>query len=228
MTTRFFAVLAAAGLSVISAGCGSGSRSMTAPSQTASSTPTAPAVGATIRGTVLTGGVAAASAATVHALAAAGGVRVSVVGTSIATQTDSMGQFELHGVPSGRAKLRFETAQVQAELEIDGLEDGHEMNVEVHVSADGAFIADTDDHQGETSLSGRIDAINGTLLQVQGHVVQTDGLTQFLGRRDEAIGLGALKVGDSVEIEGARQSDGTVYARKVKLEEGNDSEPPER
>ena len=112
-------------------------------------------------------------------------------------------------------------------LEIEGLEDGHAMNVEVHVSADGAFLADTDDHHGETSLRGRVDAINGTRLQVQGHLVQTDGLTQFLGRRDETIGLGALKVGDSVEIEGASQSDGSVYARKVKLEDGNENEPPQ-
>ena len=230
MTTRFFAVLTAAGLSAIAAGCGSGAGSMTAPSQTtssAASVATAAAVGATIRGTVLTGGVAATSTGTVHAQAAAGGVRVSVVGTSIATQTDSAGQFELHGVPSGRVRLRFEAAQVQAELEVEGLEDGHAMNVEVHVSADGAFIADTDDHHGETSLRGRIDAINGTQLQVQGHVVRTDGLTQFLGRRDEAIGLGALTVGDGVEIEGAAQSDGSVYARKLKLEDGNANEPPE-
>ncbi len=226
MTTRFLAALMAAGLSAIAAGCGSGSSSLTAPSQAAAGAPTT-AAGATIRGTVLTGGVAAASAGSVHAQAAAGGVRVSVVGTSLATQTDSAGQFELHGLPSGRVRLRFEAAEVQAELEIEGLEDGHAMNVEVHVSADGAFLADTDDHHGETSLRGRIDAINGTRLQVQGRLVQTDGLTQFLGRRDEAIGLGALKVGDSVEIEGASQSDGSVYARKVKLEDGNENEPPE-
>jgi hypothetical protein len=226
--TRFFGVVVAAGLSAIAAGCGSGSSSLTAPSQPTSTAPTTQA-GATIRGTVLTGGGAAASAGTVHAQTAAGGVRVSVVGTSLATQTDSAGQFELHGVPSGRVKLRFEAAQVQAELEIEGLEDGHAMNVEVHVSGDGAFLADTDDHRGETSLRGRVDAINGTRLQVQGHVVQTDGLTQFLGRQNETIGLGALKVGDSVEIEGASQSDGSVYARKVKLEDGNgnENEPPQ-
>jgi hypothetical protein len=224
--TRFFGVVLAAGLGAIAAGCGSGAGSLTAPSQTTSSAPSA-AGGATIRGTVLTGGGAAATAGTVHAQSAAGGVRVSVVGTSLTTQTDSAGQFELHGVPSGRVKLRFEAAQVQAELEIEGLEDGHALTVEVHMSADGAFLADTDDHRGETSLRGRLDAINGTQLQVQGHVVRTDGLTQFLGRQNEAVGLGALKVGDSVEVEGAVQGDGTVYARKVKLEDGSENQPPE-
>ena len=212
MTNRFFAVWMAAGLSVIAAGCGSGSTSLTAPSETTSSAPTA-AVGATIRGSVNA--------------QAAGSVRVSVVGTSLATQTDSAGQFELRGVPSGRARLHFEAPGIQAELEIEGLEDGHALTIEVHVSGDGAFLSNTDDRRAETSLRGPIEAISGRRLQVQGRVVQTDGLTQFLGRGNEPVSLADLKVGDSVEIEGASQSDGSVYARKVKLEDANENEPPQ-
>lgn len=226
MTTRVFALwIAAAGLGVLAAGCGSGSSSLTSPSAAAPAGSTA-APGATLRGTVQTAaGVAAGSTGAVHALAAASGVRVSVVGTSLVTITDSAGQFELRGVPSGRVRLHFEAAGIQAELEIEGLEDGHAMNVEVHVSGDGAVVSDTDDHRGETTLRGRIDAINGTRLQVQGRVVQTDGLTQFLGRGNQATSLGALRVGDDVEVEGASQSDGSVYARKVKLEDANENEP---
>ncbi len=226
MTTRVFALWIAAGsLGTLAAGCGSGSSSLTAPSAAVSAGSTA-AVGATLRGTVQTAtGVAVGSTGGVHALSVASGIRVSVVGTSLSTTTDSAGQFELRGVPSGRVKLRFEAPGIQAELEIEGLEDGHAMNVEVHVSGDGAFVSDTDDHRGETSLRGRVDAINGTRLQVQGRVVQTDGLTQFLGRGNQQTGLGAVKVGDNVEIEGASQSDGTVYARTVKLEDANENEP---
>ena len=62
---------------------------------------------------------------------------------------------------------------------------------------------------------------------MQGRVVQTDGLTHFIGRQNGASSLGALRVGDSVEIEGASQSDGSVYAREVKLEDANENEPPE-
>ena len=212
VTIRFFAVWMTAGLSVIAAGCGSGSTSLTAPSETTSSAPTA-AVGATIRGSVNA--------------QAAGSLRVSVVGTSLVTQTDSAGQFELRGVPSGRARLHFEAPGIQAELEIEGLEDGHALTIEVHVSDDGAFLSNTDDRRAETSLRGPIEAINGRRLRVQGRVVQTDGLTQFLGRRNEPVSLADLKVGDSVEIEGASQSDGSVYARKVKLEDANENEPPQ-
>lgn len=212
MTNRFFAVWMAAGLSVIAAGCGSGSTSLTAPSETTSSAPTA-AVGATIRGSVNA--------------QAAGSVRVSVVGTSLATQTDSAGQFELRGVPSGRARLHFEAPGIQAELEIEGLEDGRALTIEVHVSSDGAFLSNTDDRRAETSLRGRIESINGSRLQVQGRVVRTDGLTRFLGRRNEPVSLADLRVGDTVEVEGSSQSDGSVYARKVKLEDADDNEAPQ-
>jgi hypothetical protein len=225
MTSRFVAVWMAAGLGVVAAGCGSSSTSPTGASQATAGAPAAVA-GATIRGTVQTG-VAASSTGAVRALAVAGGVRVSVVGTSLVTQTDSAGQFELQGLPAGRVRLRFEAPGIQAELEIQGLEDGHAMNVEVHFSGDGAFLSDTDDHRNEASLRGRIDAINGSRLQVQGRVVQTDGLTQFLGHGDQPTSLGALKVGDNVEIEGASQGDGSVYARKVKLEDANGNEPPQ-
>ncbi len=226
MKLRYLAVWSAVAFSVVAAGCGSGSTSLTGPSPAGSSSSSVAATGATVRGTVLTGGASAASG-NVHAQSAAPGIRVSVLGTSLSTQTDSSGQFELRGVPSGRARLHFEAPQVQGEVDLDGLEDGHAMEVEVHVTASGVVLADRDDHQGETSLSGKIGAINGSSLQVQGHVVVTDGLTQFLGRKNDAIGLAALKVGDTVEIEGSTQSDGSIYARKVKLEDQNENEPPE-
>jgi hypothetical protein len=226
MTTRFFAVWLAAGISALATGCGSGSSSPSAPSPTAPGGPDA-GPGATIRGTVQTGEASATSTGGVHALVATAGVRVSVVGTPLATQTDSAGQFELSGVRGGRVRLQFEAPGIQAELEIEGVEDGHALTVEVHVSSDGAFLSDTDDHRGETSLRGRIDVINGTRLQVQGRDVRTDGLTQFLGRGNQPARLGDFKVGDSVEIEGAAQSDGSVYARKVKAEDANEGEPPQ-
>jgi len=229
MTIRLLGVWMAAGLGfgVLAAGCGSGSGSPAAPTSSSASSMPSTSSGATIRGTVLTGHSAASRAGNVHAQTAASGVRVSVVGTSLATQTDSAGRFELQGVPGGTARLRFEAAEIHGEAEIEGLEDGQAMSVEVHLSADGALIAATDDGRDETSLRGRIDAIDGSRLEVQGHVVQTDGLTQFLGHDNEPIGLDTLRVGDEVEVEGATQSDGRVYARKVKLEDAKGNEPPE-
>ena len=52
-----------------------------------------------------------------------------------------------------------------------------------------------------------------------GRTVVVDGRTRLLGRRNESIPFSALTVGSTVEVEGTRQTDGSVLARKVKLED---------
>lgn len=202
--------------------CGSGSDSVTGASGTTSagSTGVASTGGATVRGVVETGGAGASSAGEVRALSAGSGIRVSVVGTSLATTTDDRGQFELRGVPSGRVSLRFEASGIDARLEIEHLAEGQSLNVNVHVSSSGAFVAETEDHANETSIRGAIQAINGSRLTVLGRTVATDGLTQFLDRNNAASRLSDLRVGQTVEIEGTNQADGSLYARKVKQEDG--------
>jgi hypothetical protein len=219
LTHRSLAVLLSLGFAALAAGCSSSARSPTGPS---AGTPAAVTTGgATIRGVVETGGSgsAASSADGVHAFSAAAGVRVSVVGGTASTSTDSAGQFVLPGVPAGRVQLRFESSGIDARLEIDGVAEGQSLNVNVHLSSSGAFLAETDDHRNETTLRGRIDSIDGTRLRVLGRVVQTDNLTQVLGRSDTPVSFSTLKVGDVVEAEGTNQADGSLYARKLKLED---------
>jgi hypothetical protein len=205
------------------AACNSGNDSITGPSSSASpgSTGVATTGGATVRGVVETGGAGASSTGEVRALSAGSGIRVSVVGTSIVTTTDDRGQFELRGVPSGRVSLRFEASGIDARLEIEHLAEGQSLNVNVHVSSSGAFVAETEDHANETSIRGAIQAIDGSRLTVLGRTVATDGLTQFLDRNNVASRLSDLKVGQTVEVEGTNQSDGRLYARKIKLEDGS-------
>jgi hypothetical protein len=204
------------------AACNSGNDSITGPTSSASTSSTVAATtgGGTVRGVVETGSAGSSSTGQVHALAAGSGFRVSVVGTSIATTTDDRGQFELRGVPSGRVSLRFEASGIDARLEIEHLAEGQSLNVNVHVSSSGAFVAETEDHANETSIRGAIQAINGSRLTVLGRTVSTDGLTQFLDRNNAASRLSDLRVGQAVEIEGTTQADGSLYARKVKQEDG--------
>lgn len=210
------------GLAALAAGCGSGMSSPTGPSAGGGvATPS----GATLRGTV-EGGTSGSSATNgFGALAGMSGVRISVVGTTLTTSTDAAGQFELRGVPTGRARLRFEASGIDAQLELEGLSEGQSLNINVHLSSSGAFLSETEDHRNETTLRGRIDAIEGARLRVLDRLVQTDGLTEILGRSNSKIAFSALRVGDVVEIEGTSQSDGSVYARKVKLEDGATEAP---
>jgi hypothetical protein len=202
--------------------CGSSGDSMTGPSGTTSTGSPGPAStgGATVRGVVETGSAGSSSTGEVRALSAGSGIRVSVVGTSLVTTTDDRGQFELRGVPSGRVSLRFEAAGIDARLELENLAEGQSLNVNVHVSSAGAFVAETEDHRHETTIRGSIQAINGSRLTVLGRAVATDGLTQFLDRNNAASRLADLRVGQTVEVEGTNQADGSLYARKVKQEDG--------
>jgi hypothetical protein len=202
--------------------CGSSGDSMTGPSGTTSTGSPGPAStgGATVRGVVETGSAGSSSTGEVRALSAGSGIRVSVVGTSLVTTTDDRGQFELRGVPSGRVSLRFEASGIDARLELENLAEGQSLNVNVHVSSAGAFVAETEDHRHETTIRGSIQAINGSRLTVLGRAVATDGLTQFLDRNNAASRLADLRVGQTVEVEGTNQADGSLYARKVKQEDG--------
>ena len=212
MTRSSLALLfSAAAFTSLAAGCGSGSASPTDPS--GSTPPAAAAGGATVRGVVETGASGSGSSP-------AAGVRVSASGSAATTTTDASGQFALSGVPAGRVQLRFEASGIDARLEIEGVGEGQSLNVNVHLSSSGAFLAETEDHRNETSLRGTIESIDGTRLRVLGRTVQTDALTQVLGRSNTPVAFSTLRAGDFVEVEGTNQADGSLYARKVKLEDG--------
>jgi Domain of unknown function (DUF5666) len=220
---RLFLIL---GLGLPALACGSSSSSPVGPSPT--STPSPAAHGATIQGTVETGFSRSSVGAVVHASTTGAGIRVSAAGTSLSSTTDSSGRFVLAGVPGAKAELRFEGQGIDARLEVAGLGEDRSVTINVHVSGSQAFLAESDDRGTEASLRGAIESINGSVLRVAGRRVVTDGSTQFLGRHNAPANLRDFKVGNSVEVEGAAQADGSIYARKVKGEdEGEDEDEDE-
>ena len=46
----------------------------------------------------------------------------------------------------------------------------------------------------------------------------TDSGTRLLDRNNNPIAIGAFKGGDMVEVEGTNRSDGSVLAKKIKLQ----------
>jgi hypothetical protein len=229
LANRYLGVSLAAMLVVGTVACSGGGSPGSPTDPAGGSTPSTTTLpgGATVRGVVETGTAGAASAGELHALGAASGVRVTVVGTALATTTGTSGEFELRGVPAGRVQLRFEASGIDARLEIEGVTEGQSLNVNVHVSSSGAFLAETEDHRNETSLRGSVDAVSGGRLTVLGRTVQTDGLTEFLGRSNTRASLADVRVGQLVEVEGTNQADGTLYARKVRLEDSPENEAPQ-
>ena len=213
---KTFLGLCAVAATAFTIACGGGSPSISGPD-----TPTAVATpkpaGATIEGTVQT---ASASAADLSA-AASSGLRVTVVGTAIAATTDDSGRFRLEDVPAGRAELRFEGPGIDARVAVDGLQSGQTLTVAVRVAgATATIVKPEDDSTSEVSFTARVDSVGSGQLVVGGRVVVVNGSTRVLGRSNEAIALASLKAGDNVEVEGRTQSDGSVLATKVKLEDG--------
>ena len=224
---KVFSVLAVV-LGTWTAACGSRSDSLTEPGLP-------PTPGATVQGTV-NASVGVSSFSDSSSPAAV--TRVTVVGTSLATATDASGRFVLAGVPSGRALLRFEGPGIDARLELSGLVDGQVLTIAVQVSGGTARVVSgpapspspsprssprpspspTPGPGGEVEFRGSVESITPPSLVVAGRTVRTDAATR-IKRDDRTIALTDLKVGELVEVEGTRQADGNVLARKIKVED---------
>ena len=209
-----FLFLLAAGLSVATVACGGGSSSVTGPDTPAAAVP--PAAGATIAGTVQSG---AASSPEIGA-SSVSDLRVSVTGTSLQTTTDGSGRFTLNGVPPGRVELRFEGPGVDARLELDGVQSGQTLTLTVRVS--GSAASKIEDGT-EVVLRAKVDSVSSSSLVVGGRTVRVDGSTRLLDRNNMPMSLSAFKAGDFVEAEGYPQTDGSLLAKKVKLEDEDDA-----
>lgn len=214
MTTRSkpYLLLLGVALAATAAACG-GSSSVSGPDAPPAA---APAPAATIAGTV----VSSAGASGDVAASTVAGLRVSATGTSLQTTTDGAGRFSLSGVPSGRVELRFQGSGVDARLEVDGLQPGQTLSLTVRVS--GSSASKVDDSGGEVELRARVESVGVTSLVVGGRTVLVSASTQVLDRSNLPIPLSAIRVGDFVEAEGYPQADGSVLAKKVKLEDGED------
>lgn len=159
--------------------------------------------GATLEGTVLT--------------ASSSNLSVSVPGTARATTTDSAGHFALLDLPAGASSLHFSGGGVDATLHIAALSQREHRSIRVDVKGH-----DASEHQGESesTLSGAIDSITAPSFLVGGRTVTTTTATTFQ-KSGAQITFTDLSVGDSVEAEGAVQTDGSLLARTVRVEDAN-------
>lgn len=217
MTNRYSLFVIAGGLALAGAACDSGPAMPSAPSPVpVSSTPVS--VGATVQGTVGVGNGTLAMSESVQALAGVGGAKVSVVGRLMSTTTDASGRFALMDVPSGQAELRFEASGVDARLNIGVVSPGQTVTLEVQVQGQSATLAKSDDRPAGTPVNfvGAVTSLSP--FAVAGRTVVTDGSTQLLDRQNAPVAMSAFKVGGMVEVEGTSRADGSVLAKKIKMQ----------
>ena len=227
--------LLALAVSAVSFACGGGSASVTGANDTQASrspSPSQSVKGATIQGTLRSAAAAGDVSASSDASAASmGGIKVSVVGTSIQVTTDGSGQFTLTGIPAGNAQLRFQGKGLDALLTISGLAAGQTLTLTFQVN--GSSVTEVgddngghgnddngDDDQGQKQVEfdGSISSLSP--LTIAGRHVTTNSSTRYFGSHHASVPASdVLKVGNKVEVDGQQQADKSVLASKIQLED---------
>jgi uncharacterized protein DUF5666 len=144
---------------------------------------------------------------------------VSINGTNITSNVDGSGNFELTGVPPGDVTLKFSGAGVSASITLSGVSASSQISITVTLNGDSAKLEDrNDDHdedeKDDGDLEGVVSSKSGTCpsltFTVQGSTVNTDGNTTF-----EGIQCAQIANGTKVEVEGTRQANNNMLAKKV-------------
>lgn len=108
-------------------------------------------------------------------------------------------------------------------IQLADLSPGQTVEVRGDLLVDGTLVAiriKLENRQAdEVEMSGPIEVINENTLQVLGVTFQITDATQLLDDKGNAITLTDLQVGQTVEVRGIRQADGSIVATKVKLED---------
>ena len=222
------------GLALLSTACSQSAFSPTSPSGNGRGGSSGTA-GATITGSV--NGVQPSLASSSEAVAmATKPVTVTVVGTGISSTIDGSGRFRLNDVPTGDVQLKFVGTGLDATLTVKGVEAGDTIDIRVRVTDSSVRIEterresrgrgrgdddddrdDKGDKDDQGKLKGTVAALSGTCptitFTVSGVTVKTSGATRF-----EDGWCAGVQNNARVEIQGRRQSDGSIQADRIEVE----------
>lgn len=229
-------------LAAIASGCGSAaSISPAAPSGIGASPSQS---GATISGRVTsaTSSVVAAPTGERWAAMTNAGINVTVVGTSLNTVTDRNGLFTLSNVPSGRVQLRFSGQGSNAQVTLNGVDNGDRIEISVTLNGTAANV-DSDRRSnvppstgggstpapgnggslppasGNNAATGTVSSLTGSCpaitfsLGSNAPPVRADASTRFDG------GCSRVRNGVRVEVEIVVDADGRNLAKRITVED---------
>ena len=148
---------------------------------------------------------------------------VTVNGTNITSNVDGNGNFQLTGVPPGDVTLMFSGAGANASITLSNVPANAQISITVTLNGNSAKLENRDDDDNGNDendageLQGTVSNKSGTCpsltFTVQGSTVNTDGNTNFNGGQCSQIANGT-----KVEVEGTRQSNNNLLAKKVELD----------
>lgn len=211
---RLHAISFVLGALIATVACGGSDRSPAGPSSNdpGSSGAPPPAAGATVSGTVTSGGAAGLRLLD----AGLGGMKVSVVGTTLSTTTGSGGNFQLHGVPPGLVRLLFEGAGASGTLELDDVSETEEISLSVVVNGSAIELAGQERVTGsQAQLEGKVisaDYPGRTLVVGTTTVIVPENVSITNGSRE--LELQDVIVGARVHVKGSSGGD-TITATSI-------------
>ncbi|RMF60433.1 MAG: hypothetical protein D6743_14945, partial [Calditrichaeota bacterium] len=101
---------------------------------------------------------------------------------------------------------------------------GQFVEIKARPQEDGSLLAvrirvEDESDKSKVELTGFVEEVTDTSVTVSGIVFLVDDNTEILGRDENPIGLSDLQEGQLVEVKAQVQSDGTLLATKIKLED---------
>jgi hypothetical protein len=189
--------------------CGGSGGGPTAPGQTA---------GATIGGSVLSGGASAmTSAGFGHAMP---GLVITVAGTSISSGVDAGGRFSLKNVPSGNVQLQF-SGPVSGTVPVDDVKPTETITLVVAVSSTSVTLESAArTGAGGEELEGRVESLPPTMpagsLKVAGRTVTTNSSTQ-IRKGSTSFDFEDIEIGYRVHVKGT-PSGSSLLASSIEIQ----------
>lgn len=156
-------------------------------------------------------------------------VTVTVVGTSISTTIDGSGRFHLSGVPAGDVQLRFTATGLDATLTLRGVQTGDRIDIKVRLTDTSVRIEaerrdrdddedDDDEGDDDDEFEGAVSGLTGTCPSIaftlNGTTVRANGSTRY-----EDGTCAQVRNTIRVEVHGQRQTDGSILAARIELED---------
>lgn len=189
----------------------------------------------TIRGTTR-GSNAAVASASQFAIQAATTIRICVSGTATCAAVDGTGNFVLTGNFSGDVHLQVTSPQGTVMLTLPNVKHGETIVVIVSFNGPNGVMQivsrtggddddednddeddDEDDDEGEVELRGTVSGLSRGCptpsFLLSGRAIVTNNSTRFEG------GCPALQNGRRVEVSGVMQTNGTVLATEVEIDD---------
>ena len=184
--------------------------------------PTSPSDSATINGAIVS--ASSGSAATMGAGGGYSGMVVSVRGTNVRANVNSVGRFSLTGVPPGNAELSFTGPAFDATLGVPDVQASETISLVVSLGGSQVVLESQTRVTGtQEQLEGRVEALppqtSVNQLTVAGRTVATDANTVFTLQGGPAS-LTDLAVGQRVHVKG-QTTGGMLLATSINIQNTN-------